>query len=136
MTREVFVDSSAWIALADETDQYHDAAAEAYPDLLRRYQRLVTTNLVVAETYITLRRGLGSQGALAFLESVDGSIRIEKVYSTPQLEKAGAALLRQYEDHDFSLADAVSFALMAEREIRQAFAFDHHFITAGFSLVP
>lgn len=136
MTRELFVDSSAWIALADDADQYHDAAAEAYPDFLKGYQRLVTTNLVVAETYITLRCGLGSQAALAFLEGIDGSIRIEKVYSTPELEKAAAGLLRQYEDHDFSFTDAASFALMAEREITQAFAFDHHFITAGFSLVP
>jgi len=136
MARELFVDSSAWITLADEADQYHDTAREAYSDLLRGYQRLVTTNLVVAETHITLRRGLGSQAALAFLESIEGSIRIEKVYSTPQLEKAAAALLRQYRDHDFSLTDAVTFALMSEREISQAFAFEHHFITAGISLVP
>lgn len=136
MVSELFVDSSAWIALADDADQSHSTAVEAYPGLLRRYQRLVTTNLIVAETYIVLRRGLGSQAALAFLESVEGSIRIEKVYSTLGLEKAAAALLRQYEDHDLSFTDALSFALMTEREISETFAFDHHFITAGFCLVP
>ena len=45
-------------------------------------------------------------------------------------------VLRRYDDQDFSLIDAVSFAVMQERNITEAFAFDHHFLTAGFALTP
>ena len=45
-------------------------------------------------------------------------------------------ILRLYADQDFSLADAVSFALMQQRNITEAFAFDRHFLTAGFMLQP
>ena len=35
-----------------------------------------------------------------------------------------------------SLADAVSFVVMRQRGITEAFAFDSHFATAGFVIAP
>jgi predicted nucleic acid-binding protein len=45
-------------------------------------------------------------------------------------------ILRQYADQDFSYADAISFSLMHHRGLTDAFAFDQHFVTAGFVRVP
>ncbi|RLB04974.1 MAG: VapC toxin family PIN domain ribonuclease, partial [Deltaproteobacteria bacterium] len=45
-------------------------------------------------------------------------------------------ILMQYEDQAFSYTDAVSFAVMKQYGITQAFSFDQYFVTAGFSLVP
>ena len=42
----------------------------------------------------------------------------------------------QFDDQNFSLADAVSFAVMQERGIRRAVTFDAHFATAGFEMIP
>ncbi|MGI8915633.1 MAG: hypothetical protein ACR2JY_17915 [Chloroflexota bacterium] len=39
-------------------------------------------------------------------------------------------------DQDFSFVDAVSIADMRCRGIAEAFAFDHHFLIAGFTTVP
>ena len=136
MSTELFVDAGAWIALADADDQYHQLAAQAYPELLRRYRRLVTTNLAIAEAYIVIRRALGHRAAMAFLDGLSASHRIEKVYSDPILEMEAERILRQYADQDFSYADAVSFALMHHRDLTDAFAFDQHFTTAGFVCVP
>lgn len=136
MSPQLFVDTGAWIALVDADDQYHERAAQAYPGLLQKYQRLVTTNLVIAEAYIAIRRALTHQAAMAFLDRLSQSPRIEKVYSDPALEATAYELLRQYDDQDFSYVDAVSFALMRQRGITEAFAFDRHFVTAGFVLVP
>jgi len=136
MAREIFVDSSAWIAVADKSDNYHARAAEIYPRLLTNYQRLITTNIVVAEVYVVLRVELGHSAATAFLDSVRDSPRIEKIYSTRAVEEQAEAILRKYADQDFSYADAVSFAVMKARGIKEAFAFDKHFITMGFRCVP
>jgi len=38
-------------------------------------------------------------------------------------------------DQDFSLADALSFAFMRKEKIIEAFAYDQHFTTAGFTLL-
>ena len=136
MSTQLFVDAGAWIALADADDQYHQRAAQAYQELLRRYRRLVTTNLAIAEAYIVIRRALGHTAAMAFLDGLSASPRIEKVYSDPMLEMEAERILRQHADQDFSYVDAVSFVLMRHRGLTDAFAFDQHFATAGFVCVP
>ena len=44
--------------------------------------------------------------------------------------------IERYRDHDFSLCDAVSFAVMRERGIQWALTFDRHFAAAGFEMLP
>jgi predicted nucleic acid-binding protein len=132
----IFVDAGAWIAISNEKDQYHRAAMETYRRLLTRGSDLVTTNLVVAEAYVLVRRGAGHRGATRFLNALRRTGRVQKVYSDAALEQAAENILTKHADQDFSLADAVSFALMRQRRITEAFAFDHHFLVAGFVLVP
>ncbi len=130
--REVFVDSSAWIALADESDEWHGVARKLYPQLLAS-SRLITTNLVLAETYTLIRYELGWTAAMTFLERVKSSPRIEVERAGSELEAAAEEILKRYRDHPFSYTDAVSFAVMKARSITEAFTFDRHFATAGFN---
>lgn len=132
--REVFVDTGAWVALAINSDDHHADAVKIYPDLLKKYQKLITTNLVTAETYIILRKYGAQEGALTFLEKIAQSPRIEKVYSNFELEDEAFNLLKQFGDQDFSFTDAVSFCLMKKRRINRAFTFDRHFKIAGFNI--
>jgi predicted nucleic acid-binding protein len=131
----IFVDTGAWYALADRTDQHHKRAVKKYPALLRQYPHLTTTNLVVAETYFLVRRVLGHQPAIFFLENLSSSPRITKIYSDLTLEFKAETILAKYQDQDFSYTDAVSFAVMRELKIGKAFAFDSHFSTAGFATI-
>lgn len=132
----IFVDTGSWYALADRTDQHHTRAVKKFPALFKRYSHLTTTNLVVAETYILIRRALGYQPAISFLNNLSSSPRITKIYSDTQLEFKAEKILEKYQDQDFSYTDAVSFAVMRELKIKEAFAFDRHFSTAGFVTIP
>jgi uncharacterized protein len=136
VTAEIFVDSGAWIAISDRSDQHHRPAIATYRDLLRSPRILVTSNLVVAESYILVRRSAGHETAMRFLRSLRQSSRLLKVYSDAALESRAEELLARYADQDFSFVDAVSFALMQRRSIAQAFTFDRHFLVAGFTRVP
>jgi predicted nucleic acid-binding protein len=133
--KTLFVDTSAWYAVADQSDQYHRGAVAIYPSLLTRYHHLTTTNLVIAETYILIRRSIGHDAGIRFLENIATSPRIRKVYSDSALEERAEKILRKYQDQDFSYADAVSFSVMKQHGIVEAFSFDQHFRTVGFSLV-
>lgn len=134
--KTILVDTGAWYALADKSDQFHSRAAQIYPQLLRKYHHLTTTNLIIAETYILLRRSLGIDQALSFLQAVSASPRIVKIYSNASLEDAAEEILVTFRDQDFSYTDAVSFAVMRRDNIPEAFSFDSHFATAGFTRIP
>jgi predicted nucleic acid-binding protein len=134
--KAIFVDTGAWYAVVDKSDQYHKRATDTYPKLLSSYKHLMTTNLVMAETYILIRRALGHGSAILFLESLAASPRITKIYSDSNLEETAEDILRKYHDQYFSYTDAVSFAVMKQYRIVEAFSFDEHFVTAGFTIMP
>jgi uncharacterized protein len=134
--RRVFVDSGAWFAAQVVDDAHHEEAARALRGLLALPVVLVTTNHVVGETYTLLRVTRGYDACRRFLESLDQTRRLERIFVSQDLERRAFALLDRYRDHDFSFVDATSFAFMRAERIRHAFAFDSHFAVAGFARVP
>lgn len=136
MPDEVLVDSGAWIGVANPRDGYHREATSIYRHLVDDQVPLVTTDLIVAESYNLIRRARGSSGALGFLRRLRLMSRITRVPLTPLVAEIAEQLLEQYADQDFNYVDAVSFVVMRERGITEAFTFDHHFMTAGFVTVP
>ncbi len=132
----VFVDTGGWIALLSRDDAHHQAAVAIWAEVLRRFRRVVVTNLVIAESYTFLRRHVGFPTAWALLDRLAATPRLEVVYADADLEREARSLLQQYRDHDFSYTDAVSFAVMRKIGVDRAFGFDRHFLAAGFSLIP
>jgi len=70
---DIFVDTGAWVALADKDDLHHKESVSVFPTLLKISRTLVTSNLVVAEAYILLLKELGHHAALSFLERLKAS---------------------------------------------------------------
>jgi predicted nucleic acid-binding protein len=133
---DIFVDTSAWIALVDKDDSHHKEAASSYPSLLKNHRNLITSNCVIAETYIIILNELGHKLAIDFLEKLKASPRILKIYSNEDIEAEAEPILVKYSDQDFSYTDAVSFVIMKRQKIRKAFSFDKHFVIAGFVNIP
>ncbi len=136
MTRELFVDTGAWLAILDPRDKYHQVAVTFYQKALTRYPRLLLTNLVAAETYISVLRNAGHHKALSFLDIIEQSPSVQCIWSDEEIETRARDILRRYNDQDFSYVDAASFALMQQRKLAEAFTFDHHFAIAGFVQLP
>ncbi|MBA3342250.1 MAG: type II toxin-antitoxin system VapC family toxin [Gemmatimonadaceae bacterium] len=81
-------------------------------------------------------RRIHRAAALAFLREVVRAPHVV-VTSTPEFEdRVQREWIERYDDQDFSLTDAVSFSVMADRGIRDALAVDRHFVVAGFTLLP
>jgi predicted nucleic acid-binding protein len=136
VTEALYIDTSAWYPLADPAHPEHERLAATLKERVQRGTRIVTSNLVLAETYVLLLRRAGRDVALTFLQIVrqpPNSIE----HSTGEREQAALRdWLMRFEDQDFSLTDAVSFAIMTELGIRDALTLDRHFATAGFVVVP
>jgi predicted nucleic acid-binding protein len=133
---ELFVDTSAWYPLARTAHPDHARAVTALKERVAAGVRIVTTNLILAETHALLLSRAGPDTALAFLREIRTPPN-EVVDSGAELEQRAVAWwLERYRDQLFSLADAVSFQVMRERRIREALTLDHHFAVAGFAILP
>ena len=129
---KVFVDTGAWIALAEEQDPLHARAVAHWEVANRAGAKLFTAIPVVIETFTFLDRRGSRELALRWKLSLEELSRFA-ILPLPRsvLQKAWRYFDRK-ELHKLSLVDATSFALMREHGIRTAFAFDTHFGAAGF----
>lgn len=135
---KVFVDTGAFIALTDKRDTFHEAAKAFYLSVTKKAS-LVTTLLVVAETYIWLRYHGDFNLALRFLKAVEKASEsgiLTVIYPDAAICERGRAVLEKYQDQKLSYADAVSFAVMETLQISDVFGFDSHFYAAKCSLHP
>lgn len=133
---ELFVDTSAWYVLAMSSAPQHGKVSDALRRRIQQGARIVTTNLVVAETHALLLRRTSQKVALTFVREVRRAPNIVVASSAEYEESAVADWLEKFDDQSFSFTDAVSFAVMADRGIREALALDHHFAVAGFGVIP
>lgn len=126
----IFVDSSFWIALRNDVDAHHGQAKALLGST--EGSQLVTSNHVRGETWTFLRNRAGQAKAVAFLEAVAGSPRLDVVHIPEDLEDVALAWLRRHDERRYSFVDATSFALMRSLKIKDALAFDGDFTVAGF----
>jgi predicted nucleic acid-binding protein len=131
----VFVDSSAWIALALSRDPQHAQARERWDLLHGAGAKLHTSVPIVIETFTFLDRNANRDVALAWKESICGAA-IAMILSCElrDLERSWE-YFRRRDLHKLSAVDATSFAIMKRAGIRLAYTFDHHFAVVGFRLV-
>ena len=131
----VLADTSALLALSRRQDQYHADAVKIAERHLAAGGRYLGTTLILGELYSHLLYLRGPAGARAALTHLLDDPAHEWVEVTAALvREAKARWLMRFADQSFSLVDAVSFEIMRREKLTQAFAFDHHFETAGFEL--
>ena len=128
MAAEIFVDTSAWYPIAVASHPDHKWLADALTAAIHSGRRVVTTNLIVAETYALLLSRAGQPAALDFIRAVRKPPN-EVVNSTPELEdRAIAHFLERHwpgygqPDWVVSFTDAVSREVLAERGIHEVLA--------------
>jgi uncharacterized protein len=129
-----FADTSWWVAWALPDDPHHQESLAALGVRGEQY-RVLTSNLVVGETWTFLRRRGGHRSALAFLDAVvalqdSGRLTVHPVSSAE--EAAAWRWLRRHDERAYSFVDATSFQVMRKRRLLEALAFDGDFLAAGF----
>lgn len=136
MRGALFVDTSAWVGLFAENDQYHERAVRVYEDCLRDGRDLVTTNRVLAETVTRIRREAGHKAAATAWDVLEQKEAIRLIDTGPSIRRAARRIFGKYSELEHSLVDCVSFAIMIRLGLREAFTFDSDFEKAGFMVRP
>lgn len=127
MTRGVLWDSSAILALLDADDADHARARQVASQIARERRPSFLTNYIEAEAHALLLRKLGRTLARQWL--LAGNLPVVTVL--PAEEQRAKDILARHVDKDWTLCDAISFAVLDVRRVSRAFTFDHHFRQYG-----
>lgn len=137
--KEIFVDTSAWDALADAGDPNH-ARALQFRDEIVGQCRLVISDYVLDELYTLLLLNVGYAKAVAFKRDLDVLRHtgvLEVVWTSETIANEAWIVFKKCNvDKQWSYTDCVSYVVMKQRGMTEAFAFDHHFEQMGFVRHP
>lgn len=130
--RDVFVDTSFFIALVNTRDLHHQCAV----DLAKRYGDDETICHLSVPVLFELADGFARQtrreiGASLLANIMSADNYVVHPFSGKTFENA-TRLYRTRSDKEWSLTDCYSFELMKELGVSTALTADRHFEQAGF----
>jgi len=129
--RQVFADTSYWIALVSPRDQIHAKAVSVTKQLST--VRILTSEMVLAEVLNSFSdAGPLRQAVASIVQRLRGN---RDVIIVPQTSEQFENALRRYKqtaDKSWSLTDCTSFQVMEAEGIQAALTHDQHFAQAGF----
>ena len=129
---KVFIDTAAWIALINSRDNLHTQAKQVRHKLRQQNALLVTTEFVLLEVADAFCDSSTRMQAVSFIDGLESLAILQIVSIERSLFTEGWLLYKQRPDKDWSLTDCISFVVMSQENIVQAFTSDHHFEQAGF----
>jgi predicted nucleic acid-binding protein len=130
--QRVFVDTSAFFAIADTSDQRSDEATAVFLRLTSERASLFTTNYVLAELHALLLARVHRDIALSAAQRIRTSNSVTVIRAEAGDERRAWEIIERYDDKWFSLTDAISFAVMERLRISHAFSLDDDFKQFGW----
>lgn len=130
---KVFIDTSAFLAVLNADDRFHERAGAAWRRELAADTRLVTTNYVVLETAAILQHRLGLRALRVFVADVVPALEVRWVDES--LHAAAVSAVLAAGRRKLSLVDCTSFEVARACGADACFAFDEHFPEQGFAIL-
>ena len=124
ISRGILWDSSVILALLDANDADHARAVQVAGQIATERRSSFITNYIEVEAHALLLRKLGRMLAREWL--LTGGLPV--IRALPAEENRAREIVARHSDKDWSLCDAISFAVLDARGVRRAFTFDHHFL--------
>lgn len=134
MGNKVFLDTGGLIALIMTAEEKHILAVKVFEGLDKVGCKLFTTEYVLAELVNWLRCRKNFEVTQIFQILHNFYIKDLDVIEIGRDRFSNALILmHKFKDHFFSMTDCVSFVVMKEFRVKDAFTTDKHFVVAGFN---
>jgi uncharacterized protein len=124
----IFADAFYFMALLNESDDAHDAAANLNLDA-----KLLTTVWILTEVADGMAASPLRRRCVNFLRELSSDREIRIVTADQSLWNESVDFYSRRPDKEWSLTDCISFVVMKKYKIKDALTGDHHFEQAGFN---
>jgi predicted nucleic acid-binding protein len=131
---DIFVDTSAILAIVNVGDINHEIAKTTWKDLVSGGAALVTNNYVIVESIALIQNRLGIRSVQKLSEELFPLVEIQWMGEEQHCEAVEHVIASNR--RNLSLVDCSSFDTMRRLNIQTVFTFDPHFREQGFSVTP
>lgn len=135
MKRTVFVDTVAWLALTNKSDDLHAEAQKVRDKLVKHQVQFVVTDYVLVEIANALSKIPFRSAVVQLITFIQQSENIRIFEVDKGIFNEAWDLYSTRMDKEWSMTDCISFAVMKQIGINEAFTTDHHFEQAGFTIL-
>jgi len=129
-TNRFFLDTAYVLALLNQKDTYHKQAKAMLPSMHSAHE-VWLTEAVLIEVANALASSNRS-AAVAFINSCYFTPNVRVVSVDSKLLKRAVAFYKNRQDKEWGLTDCISFIVMDDNDLAEAFTTDDHFQQAGF----
>jgi predicted nucleic acid-binding protein len=130
----IFVDTSAILAVLHVNDRRHAAAKSAWEKMLLQGDQLYINNYVLIETFALLQSRFGLEAVRLFQSDILPVM--ETVWVDEATHHPAVSALLAANRRSLSLVDCASFETMRQLGLSHAFTLDGHFKEQGFEVIP
>jgi len=134
-----FIDGSAWIAITDQSNQYHEQSKSYFKTLLEKNTKLVTNNIAMDDALVWLKNNMGTDAARQFLSIIDESIltvNLRMDWISRRVRRAGLNNYLQSKNSNLSLKHYLINETIKRKRVDVIFSFDQNFKAFGIPLMP
>ena len=137
MPMRIFMDTGAFLALEDESDEHHEEALQFRREaLMKEMVEVISTSHILDETLTLIRGRLEIRASIDFSRKIRKSPVMKMLSVSNDSEKKTLDVFERYDDKTSNFTDCVSFVVMREMGVQEAFTFDRHFVQMGFVKRP
>jgi predicted nucleic acid-binding protein len=129
----LFIDTSAFYALMDRSDSYHEKAKQLWAFLLDKNSSFKTTSYIIIETLALIQSRLGFEAAQLYSSDILGLVDI--LWVDEPMHNLAFELWLGLRRKKFSPVDCVSFITMRHYSLENVFGCDRHFGEQGFKIL-
>jgi predicted nucleic acid-binding protein len=129
----VFIDSGAFIAFLDRSDDLHKQALSLFA---RRPRRWLTSVFVIAETYGWFLNRLGEDAARAFRLLITDLPALHVLGTETKHLAAVHEKLERLRGTKLTWVDASSLVCLEQKSISTVWGTDHHLAIEGAKVIP
>lgn len=131
----IFLDTSALLALYNNEDAWNEEASYKLKKRIENWDKFVTTDYVISETYTGLLGFGGYKIVVEFdRDFKSGLWQVEKI-NEERFGRAREIFMRFNKDKEWSFVDCSSFVIMKELKIKKVFTYDKDFEQMGFEVL-
>lgn len=137
--RNVFIDSSAWLAILDENNPHYTSARAFFKSLLEQNARLVCNSYIMDETIAQIKREVGNPLATEFLLVIEESVLTINLKIDWLSRRVRRVVLDNYiknEQENLELRHFYIYETLKRKRIDYVFSFDKELTYFNFPVMP